>query len=217
MGLGHPPRAPSASLEAQALEVVREDLDLVGRAIPVGNVERPDSSTAARVQLVGHGGVRWGAARDVKLRALEEGGWLRTGPSFRIDSCLPSQVNAKNALTSFSQGQRCAGTRGMCSCRKRASPPTPSWRLVRTTGSCRRLMSLSRLLGPGASERLVGLRSYDRRSSTPQAKGGGGEALASLGEQACRVRLWGLRARVSTVSLDPALRAMSRFVPAGVG
>src|SRR2546427_9255104 len=65
--------AATDSLEAQALEVVPEDLYLIGSAFPVWNVQRPEPSAAARVQLIRHGGIGWGAARDEHLRTLDEG------------------------------------------------------------------------------------------------------------------------------------------------
>src|SRR5437763_13259014 len=45
----HPPRR--CWLEVQALEVIPEDLGLVGHTFPVGDVQRSHSGAAARAQL----------------------------------------------------------------------------------------------------------------------------------------------------------------------
>src|SRR5438270_656100 len=67
-----PQTSTNQPLEVQALEVIPVDRDLVRRAFPVGNVERPKSSAKAGFQLVGHGRVGRGAGRNVDLRTLDE-------------------------------------------------------------------------------------------------------------------------------------------------
>src|SRR5205085_8991531 len=67
------PLRRSTWLEVQTLEVIPEDLHLVGHPFPVGNVEGPNSSTATRVQLIGHRGVWRFMGRDEHLRSLDEG------------------------------------------------------------------------------------------------------------------------------------------------
>src|SRR4051812_15515662 len=59
-------------LEAQALEVIPEDLHLVGGTVPVGDLEGPNASTETRAQLVGDDPVRRFAGRDEHLRGLYE-------------------------------------------------------------------------------------------------------------------------------------------------
>src|SRR2546421_10650883 len=66
-------RIESASLEAQALEVVPEDLDLISRTFPVGDVERTQPAPVARLQLVGDDFIRWRVTPDVDLCGLDEG------------------------------------------------------------------------------------------------------------------------------------------------